>query len=332
MNLVTGATGHIGNVLVRQLLAAGEQVRVLVLVDENLAPLEGLKIEVVPGDIRDGKHLETAMQGVDIVYHLAGIVSILPGREDFLQQVNVGGTCKVIEAARRAKVRRLVYTSSIHAITRAPHGTTIDESLPFDPANSAGPYDRTKAQASMEVLKAVQEGLDAVIVCPTGVIGPFDFRRSIIGRILEDCLMNRPQFYVDGAYDFVDVRDVAAGHLLAARHGRSGETYILSGELLPIRRMIDQVWQMTGARFQRFRIPFSLARLVASLTPLYYSLIGGQPRFTAYSLETLHSNSDISHAKATVELGYTPRPLLHTLADSLEWLRINRLHPALARG
>jgi dihydroflavonol-4-reductase len=324
MNLVTGATGHIGNVLVRKLLGAGQSVRALILPGEDTASLRDLPVEQVTGDVLDPPSLRKAMRGVTRVFHLAGIISILPGRDYLLHRVNVEGTKNILSEAKRSGVQRLIYASSIHAIRRAPEGVCIDEQLPFDPQNTAGEYDRSKAEASLAVLQAAREGLDSVIVCPTGVIGPNDFRRSEIGQLILDCMEQKPQFYVDGAYDFVDVRDVAEGIVLAAEKGRSGETYILSGEKISVRRIIDLLWEMTGRRFARIHIPFSFARFAARFTPWYYRRRNVKPRFTSYSLETLRSNSDISHEKATRELGYRPRSLLETIADTVDWFRRNK--------
>jgi dihydroflavonol-4-reductase len=333
MNLVTGATGHIGNVLVRKLIAAGQAVRVLILPGEDTLPLQDLLLEMVTGDVLNPQSLRQAMQGVTRVFHLAGIISILPGRNPLVHRVNVDGTKNIISEARQAGVQRLIYTSSIHAIQRAPEGIRIDERLPFDPQNSAGEYDRSKAEASLAVQDAARQGMDTVIVCPTGVIGPNDYRGSELGQLILDCVEQKTQFYVDGAYDFVDVRDVAEGLIQAAEKGRSGETYILSGEKISVRKIIDTLWNLTGRRFARIYIPFSLARFAARFTPLIYIHRKVKPRFTSYSLETLRSNADISHAKATAELGYQPRGLMETIADTVDWFRGNRKRaPSIQRS
>lgn len=321
MNLVTGATGHIGNVLVRALLDRGERVRALILPGEDTTPVEGLDIEKVEGDVLDFPALQAALRGVEHVFHLAGMISILPGRNPLLRLVNVVGTRNVIHAARNAGIHRLVYTSSIHALSRVPHGVKIDEQVPFDPDHAISAYDQSKAQASQEVQRAVEEGLDAVLVCPTGVIGPYDFRHSEMGQLIYDCAQQKPQFYVDGAYDFVDVRDVAQGMIAARDRGNTGETYILSGELISVRGLLETVWKVTGQRFLRLRVPLALAHFAAHFTPLYYRLAHARPRLTPYSLATLASNADISHAKAQRELGFTPRPISEALADTVRWFR-----------
>jgi dihydroflavonol-4-reductase len=324
MILVTGATGHIGNVLVRLLKTKGEQVRALVLPGEDLRCLNGVDVEIVEGDVTQPNTLIRAMKGVQHVYHLAGLISIMPGENNILRLVNVQGTINIIQACIRAGVQRLVYTSSIHAIARVPEGVTIDETIPFDPDNPCGEYDRSKAQASLAVLDAAQQGLDAVIVCPTGVIGPYDYRRSELGQLILDCVEEKPQLYVDGAYDFVDVRDVAAGMVLANENGRRGETYILSGERITVDNLLTVMQTIAHLRFVKLRIPMRIARYMAKFTPTYYRLTHTKPRFTTYSLETLESNSVISHAKARDELGYQPRSIKITLADTARWFRENK--------
>ena len=324
MILVTGATGHIGNVLIRKLLAQGEKVRTLIWRGEDTTPLEGLDVEQVQGDVLDPASLDTALQGVETVYHLAGIISIMPGRDPQVWRVNVDGTQNVLAASQRANIRKLIYTSSIHAIARAPHGVKMDETLGFDANNPYGEYDRSKATASLEVQKAAREGLDAVIVCPTGVIGPYDFRRSEMGEVIRGAAEAHPMFYVEGAYDFVDVRDVADGLIAAGKNGRRGESYILSGQKLSVRYLLATVREVTGKAFSSIKIPFSLAEFAARFTPWYYRRTQSKPRFTPYSLEVLQSNSDISHLKAALELGYKPRPAYESIADTVRWLFENR--------
>jgi dihydroflavonol-4-reductase len=325
MNLVTGATGHIGNVLVRLFNERGQRVRAMIMPGEDPAPLNGLNVEIVEADVLDYMSLLKAFDNIDVVYHLAGIISILPGKDHMVHAVNVSGTRNVIQAARNCGVRRLVYTSSIHALRRVPEGILIDETVPFDVEHAISSYDSSKASASLSVLNAVQDGMDAVIVCPTGVIGPYDFRLSEMGQLILDCVEQKPMLYVDGAYDFVDVRDVAQGLILAGENGRCGESYILSGERIEVLDIIKIVQEVLGTRLFSLKIPFSLARFTANFTPLYYRLTHGKPRFTSYSLATLTANSNISHSKAHLELGFSPRPLRDSLADTVKWFLKNKL-------
>jgi len=318
MWLVTGATGHIGNVLVRKLIERGEKVRALILPNECRASIQGLAIEAAEGDILNEESLYQSMQGVKGVFHLAGVISIMPGMNDVVRKVNIEGTRNILHVAREMNVGRFVYTSSIHAIKRMEHGV-IDESLPYDPDNPYGEYDRAKAEATLEVQQAAHTGLEAVIACPTGVIGPYDYRGSLMGGVIHTAARSKPTLYVDGAYDFVDVRDVADGLIAAAEKGRSGESYILSGHKISVRYLLETVREITGRRFFAMKIPFDLAKFAALFTPMYYSMAKINPRFTPYSLEVLRSNSNISHAKATRELGYTPRPLYESIRDAVKW-------------
>ena len=325
MILVTGATGHIGNVLVRQLLARQLKVRALVLPGEDLAPLADLEVEIVQGDVLDPGNLAQVLQGVDAVFHLAGLISIMPGKNEIVHRVNVEGTRNVIRAAAQAGVRRMVYTSSIHALHHAPHGITIDERIPFDPQHVLGAYDRSKAEASLLVQDAACLGLDAVIACPTGVIGPFDYRGSEMGHLIHDAMRPGPKFLLDGAYDFVDVRDVAQGLILAGERGRKGEAYILSGEQISLVGIIDAVQRVTGLHHIKLQFPMPLVRLAALFGPWYYRITKNKPRLTPYALTTVTSNSVISNAKARQELGYSPRSLNISIRDTVLWFSGQRL-------
>jgi dihydroflavonol-4-reductase len=230
LNLITGAAGHLGNVLARELIQRGEQVRVLILPGENTSALDGLPVERIQGNVLDTDSIVQACEGVGTVFHLAGLVSLLDEHASILAKVNVVGTQNMLEAARKQGVKKFVYTSSIHALTRPPEGCPVDEHLPFDPLNPAGAYDRTKAAASLAVLAAAGDGMETIIVCPTGVIGPYDYRRSEMGEMVLDWMRIPTAWLVRGAFDFVDVRDVADGHILARDQGCCGETYILGGE------------------------------------------------------------------------------------------------------
>ena len=318
MWLVTGATGHIGNVLVRKLLERGEKVRVLILPGESRESIQGLNIEATEGDVLHLDSLFESFHGVRGVFHLAGVISILPGKNPLVQRVNVDGTRNILRVARETGIEKLVYTSSIHAIKRVEEGV-IDETLPYDPDNPYGDYDRAKAQATLEVQQAAQSGLEAVIACPTGVIGPYDFRGSMLGHVIRTATEKKPTLYVDGAYDFVDVRDVADGLIAAAEYGKRGESYILSGQRISVRYLLETVREITGQGFMLMKMPFKLAKWAAQFTPFYYQWAKTSPRFTPYSLEVLRSNSNISHAKATHDLDYQPRSLYESIADTVRW-------------
>lgn len=328
MVIVTGATGHIGNVLVRELLARGVDVRALVLPDDDKRPLAGLNVDIAYGDVTDPASLNSAFAGADLVFHLAGIVTIMPGMASVLERVNVGGMSNVIAACRTSGVRRLVYTSSIHAIAEPPHGTVIDESQPFDPDQVLGDYARSKARATLLLLDEVRKGgLDAVICCPTGVIGPWDYGISNIGQLILDFASGYLKSYVSGAYDFVDVRDVARGLILAADKGQSGRHYIFSGAQVQVPELMEELARDIGYPAPTYRIPTMIARTAGILASVYYRLLRRKPVFTAYSIDVLRSNSLVSSARARKELGFTSRPWQESIRDHVEWFRTEGMLP-----
>jgi len=319
LSVVTGATGHLGNNLVRALLERGERVRALVYPADPIHPIAGLAAEQVQGDVRDLDSLLRAFTGADLVYHLASLITIMPSRTNLLYQVNVMGTRNVVEACLRSGVRRLVYTASIHALVEPPHGTMIDEHFPFDPSRIATDYGRSKAQAALEVLDGVERGLDAVIASPTGIIGPYDFQPSEMGRFFLSFAQGRLPACVSGAYDFVDVRDVAAGLIAAAGRGRRRHNYILSGEQITMDRLMAVLSRASGVPAPRLRVPAALAKAIASFTCSYARMKGSRPLLTQESVSILSSNSCISHDKASRELGYHPRPIAETVGDTVRW-------------
>ena len=323
MIAVTGATGHIGNVLVRELLARGETVRAIVPPFEDIKSLDGLEVEIVESDVRDVNSLIKTFRSAEIVYHLAGIVTISSGNDDFLYRVNVEGTKNVVNACLKNKVKRMVYVSSVHALKEPPHGTVIDETCDYDPECTRGSYDRSKALASLEVLKGIDKNLDAVLVCPSGVIGPYDYRISQMGHLFINFMKGDLKASVDGAYDFVDVRDVAKGIILACENGKCGESYILAGEQISVQDLFLELEKLTGIETPSLKVPLWLVKAVSKISPLYYKITGKEPLFTTYSIEVVNSNSKISSDKACNELGYFPRPIKKSIKDSVEWIKEN---------
>ena len=326
MLVVTGATGLLGNALLRGLAAQGAApVRALVRPTSDLTALAGLDVETVQGDLRDRSSLLAAFAGADVVFHLAGMVSIARGGSPRLWQTNVEGTRNVLAACREAGVRRLVYCSSIHAFVVPSGGACVTETSPIDPGRAQGAYDRTKAEATLLVLGAVRQGLDAVMVFPTGVIGPYDFRPSHTGELVLAAGQGRLGAYVDGAYNFVDVRDVALGLIAAAEKGRSGEGYILAGHNVTVRELLYSVEAVTGTPAPGLRLPFGLVRGLSFLIPAYYWATRQKPLFTTYSLDVISSGCTMTNEKAERELGYHPRPFAETMEDTVRWFRKQRM-------
>lgn len=324
--LVTGAAGHLGNTIVRTLLTAGRQVRGLVLPGENIQSLNGLEFPIVKGDITDKNSLITFCSKNDydqtILIHTAGIVSIARKTDENLRRVNVVGTKNVCDACIENNVDRMIYISSVHAIPEKPKGEVITETNRFDPDLVYGAYAKTKAEATRIVLEQVDSGkLDAVVVHPSGIIGPGGLARSHSGQMILDYAQGRLTASVRGGYDFVDVRDVADGVLAAAEKGKRGDCYLLTNRYFEVSEIMEMLHRLTGRRRIRTILPMWFAKGTAALSELYYKILKQVPLFTSYSLDTLVSNSCFSHEKATRELAYHPRSMYITLSDTLLWLK-----------
>ena len=321
MILVTGASGHLGNVLIRELLADGEKIRAMVLPGETIEHLLELPVELFYGDILEPVSLRGAMQEVDTVFHLAGVIAIRPGMEDTMRRVNVEGTRNVAEAALECGIKRMIHVSSVHAFRRAPHGVVMDENTPLALDCPAGSYDRTKAEGTRAVLDAVARGLNAVIICPSGIIGRHDYLASEMGRTLLSFTDRLADILVDGSYDFVDVRDVARGLILARDRGKNGEIYILSGSQITIEELHRLAQQSAGIRVAKIKLTAHTARFLVGIAQHFFYWLKIKSRYTIYSLQTLFDNSLFSSQKAFRELGYRPRPLAETVADFITWHR-----------
>lgn len=324
MFVVTGAAGRLGNVLVRALKERfpATPVRALALPNESVAALDGVECEIVRCDVRDLPGLIASFKGASAVFHVAGLISLMPDDHAILDAVNVQGTANVIRAAKSNGVKRLVYTASSHALEEPGDERLMTEAQPFSPDRAMGLYGKSKAKAALLVLQAASEEMDAVVVCPTGILGPLDHLPSHQGGFIIDAA-NRPlNFFVHGAYDFVDVRDVAAGHILAYEKGRSGEYYILSGERITLLEMMRLSRSSAGRGYAlHFAIAGSLARLVGRITPYYYRLTKTKPVFTSESVDIVFGNSYFSNHKARTELGYAPRSVFESIRDSTRWFQ-----------
>jgi dihydroflavonol-4-reductase len=321
--LVTGAAGHIGGTLVRLLLERG--VRPRVLVHNDTRALDGLEVERLEGDVLDFASLERAFGGADAVFHLAALIALSRQESRRCTQINVEGAKNVAQACLAAGVKRLVHFSSIHALSPYPVTEPVDENrAPADHA-ATPPYDRSKAAGEREVQQAVKEGLDAVILNPTGVVGPFDFRPSRMGEVFIDLYRGRLPGLVQGGFNWVDVRDVADGALRACQHGRRGERYILAGHWRSIPEVAHLVERLTGKRAPRIIAPMWMARASAPVSTLVASVARRRPRFTLDSLHALRHHRDVRSDKAQRELGFVARPFARTVEDTYAWFRQARL-------
>lgn len=324
MFVVTGATGHVGNTLVKKMVSQNKKVRALIHDPSHTKPLEGVECEKVNGDILDYSSLVKAFTGADVVFHCAALISIVPGIFETLKKVNVEGTENVIKACRECKIRRLVYISSIEAIGDVRPGEAVCEADGFNPDKAMIEYGITKAHASMKVMEAVKAGLDAVLVSPVGIVGPYDFKPSQMGTMVRDFVFKKlPGYPAGGGFNFVDVRDVADIILLAAEKGRTGENYLAAGEQLTIPQMMDMLEEVSGIKKPFLKIPFWTMYLAAFFAETNYKIFGGTPLFTRGSTNILKSNLQVNGEKARKEFNFTPTPLRKTFADSIEWFKAN---------
>ena len=323
--LVTGALGHLGNVVIRQLLEQGKQVRGLVLPSDGPVRYSHRRLQLVYGDVCDRMSLAAFFEnaaGHDLtVIHTAGVVSIASEAGTTVRDVNVEGTRNILELSLRHHVKRVVQVSSVHAITEPPDGRQIVEPAAFDPDTVVGLYAQTKAEASQLALEFAAAGLDVSLVHPSGILGPFDYGHGHLTQMVEDYCRGRLVACVRGGYDFVDVRDVAASTIACAERGQAGGCYILSGHYCTVYDLLWMLHEITGRRPVRTILPMWLAQSTAPLAELYYRALHRPPLYTSYSLYTLESNANFSNQKARKVLGHRPRALDQTLYDTIAWLR-----------
>jgi len=316
--LVTGGGGRLGNVLVRRLLERGEKVRVL---EPGGLPesLTGLDIDFWSGSVLDAGDVARAVDGTEVVYHLAARIDLSPKKDPMMYSVNVEGTRKVVDACL-ARNLRLVHTSSHHALVRAPLDEPLTEDKPLA-LNEKCEYHRSKAIGETIVLDACQRGLDAVIVNPGSMIGPHDYAPSMIGAALVDMYHGRVPVLLDLLSDYVDVRDVADGMISAAERGRRGERYFLTGDVIPIMEMASLYGEITGAKMPTRALPLWVGWALLPISLLGSAITKKEPFLTADMLRASVSNEVVSHDKAHRELGYTIRTLRESLTDAVAWYR-----------
>lgn len=318
---VTGVSGHLGACLVRQLIDQGHTVRGLV--HAATGSLDGLDFERFTGDVRDPASLDAWVQGAELLFHLAAVISIVGPMDGLVHAVNVVGAGNVARAALKAGVRRMVHVCSVHAFEQSP----LDQPLTEDRTRVQGPqacaYDLSKAEGEAEIRKVVQEGLDAVIVHPSGVVGPFDYGPSRMGQVLMDLYHRKLPGLVRGGFDWVDVRDVVGGIQKAAEQGRTNESYMLSGNYAPMTSLAGLAQSVTGVAPPMMTSPMWLARMSAPVLHGAAKLMGKEPLYTAESLLALRANKVYDKTKSETELNYRPRPLEDSIRDAYGWLAAN---------
>ncbi len=321
ISLVTGATGHIGYALLKELADSGEKVRILIRKDSK--QFDGIDCEKVYGDVTNLDQLLAAFEGVDVVYHLAGIIDINADQEDMIWNVNVEGTKNVVKACEEKGVRRLVYASSVDAFEPLPDNQIMREVDNFPIENLEGTYAKTKATATQFVLDEVRAGkIDAVVTHPGACIGPYDFKVSNVGEMVRMFVNGVfPVTLSFGAYNFVDIRDVAHGMVMAAKQGGKGECYILCGEQISVDGFIKATAKACGKKAPKIPLSYGFAKAVAPAAEVFYKVAKKTPLFTRYSIRKLVSNCNFSIEKARKELDYNPMSVEQSVADMVAWIR-----------
>lgn len=324
--LVTGAGGHLGGAVVRALMEEKKSVRALLLLGEkNTLPAE---VEVFYGDVCIKESMNdffTIPKDMNsIVIHCAGIVTINSKFSQRVMDVNVGGTRNVLAQCVEHKVEKLVYVSSVHAIPELKSGRVITEITNFSKEAVTGLYAKSKAEATALVLaETYKSSLDASVVHPSGIIGPYDKGSNHITVMIKQFCAGKLTAGVQGGYDFVDVRDVADGIISCAKRGRKGRCYILSGQYATIREMFAILEEVSGRKAPSVCLPRIVAKIFAPAAEHFAKLRHVKPVYTLYSIYTLGTNAKFSHRRATKELGFEPRELKETLKDTVLWLKEN---------
>src|SRR6202161_984527 len=327
--LVTGATGFVGSHVARQLVAAGEAVRVLVRASSNLAVLDGLQVEPVEGDLRDGASLDCAMQGVQCVYHVAADYRLWTPKPAEIYESNVEGTRRLLAAAHRAGVQRIVYTSTVATIAVPRQGSLPNEETQAALAEMIGHYKRSKFLAEQVAVDAARAGVPVVIVNPTAPVGPWDWKPTPTGRIILDFLKGKMPAYVDTGLNVAAVEDIAAGHLLAAEKGRIGERYILGARNMTLKQILDVLSAITGRPAPRVRLPHAVALAAGYADQLFSRLAGREPQIPVGGVRMSRHRMFVEGDKAARVLGSRPTSVEAALERAVRWYE---LHGYLATG
>lgn len=321
---VTGATGFLGSHVARVLAHQGAELRLLVRPTSNLKNLEGLKAETATGDLRDALSLEKAMSGCDTVFHVAADYRLWVRDPGEMYRSNVDGTRALLEAARKKGVRRVVYTSSVATIGFTSDGHPADEDSPVSLANMIGHYKRSKFMAEQIALAAGRSGMPVVTVNPTTPVGEQDIKPTPTGRIVLDFLKRKFPAYVETGLNLVDVRECARGHVAALEKGRSGERYILGGEDLTLKQILDKLGQITGLPSPKIKLPYIFAFMTGVVDEAITGrLLHREPRATVDAVRMGKKKMFASSAKAERELGWKIVPVEDALQRAVEWFRTN---------
>jgi len=320
---ITGATGFIGASMVRELLKEGHTVRALARPGSDRRNLAGLDVEVWEGDLGNRQSLARGVAGCDWLFHAAADYRLWTKNPGLMYDSNVGGTRNVMEAALAAGVSRAVYTSSVGTLGNPGDGTPGSESTPVTLADMVGHYKKSKFLAEREAESFVARGLPLVIVNPSTPVGGHDIKPTPTGKIIVDFLNCRMPAYLDTGLNIIDVVDCARGHLLAARHGRIGEKYILGCENLTLRRIFLLLEEITGMPAPKVRLPYAPILLAAYCNEALSRLTGREPLIPLAGVQMARKFMFFDSSKAVRELGLPQSPVREALRRAVEWFRAN---------
>ena len=319
---VTGATGFLGAHVARVLAERGADLRLLVRSTSDLRNIEGLKADRVTGDLRSPASLETAIAGCDTVFHVAADYRLWVRDPEQMYRSNVEGTRALLEAARKNSVRRVVYTSSVATMGFTSNGTVADEDSPVALADMIGHYKRSKFMAEQIALEAGRNGQEVVVVNPSTPVGEMDIKPTPTGRIIVDFLKKKFPAYVDTGLNLVDATECARGHILALEKGRSGHRYVLGGENLTLKQILDKLAAITGLPSPRIKVPYVMALATGVVDEIVTGRIRGrEPRATIDAVRMGRKKMFVSSSKAKRELGWQIVPVDDALRRAVAWFK-----------
>lgn len=317
---LTGAAGHLGAAILQELAKRNIPVKALFR-NNDLRSIEGLSVEVVKGDLMDRDILETLMLDCDTIIHCAAIISINGDPTGIVHRTNVEGTRLVIDQALKSGIKRFIHISSIHAYQQQPAFETLDEQRSVVTQNSFA-YDRSKLAGQQVALAANGHGMEVIVVNPTSIIGPYDFKPSRMGRVIIDLYKGRLPFIFNGGFDFCDCRDVAAATVNAINMGIAGQSYMLGGKWYHLEQLISFISKASGKKINTVSLPRPVGSMGLPIVKLIGYIQNKEPLYTNEALEALfNGNRYISSAKAMTELNYTIRPLEETIYDTFHWFK-----------
>jgi dihydroflavonol-4-reductase len=322
MNIaITGANGHVGINLCSTLQEMGHYVRALN--HKNDFGLKHINVDSFKGDLLNQDSLQSFLLDIDVVVHLAAKISIKGDPDGSIQKINVDGTRNILESARQRGVKKFIHFSSIHTFQQEPLNEVLDERRAIVDSNAFA-YDRSKAEGEKIVLAAAKDGYDAVVLCPSAIIGPMDYEPSLIGTAMLELFNHQIPALVPGGYNWVDVRDVVNGCIAAIWKGRRGEKYLLSGHWRSLKDVSTLITKYTGMKTTSRVMPFLVAQVGLPFITLFSRISGGKPLYTRESLHIIkNGNRNISNSKARNELDFCPRTLEDTIRDLFIWFREN---------